>query len=348
MKIGQRPQWEIGAAALVLWSGRYVDRYWPRVQEVLEQFASDDHDSDWLDDYSSSTFPEQPDPGCFQHEMLYASAYWFQAFRLGAELATHLGDPDRAAEYGRSARHIADAVEQRFGTPYGYASWLDAEHQQHPHQGHTMVLPLQYQMASAERAAVAFDSLLLGPIWDENGPLAMEPAYPDLGGAHSWGFMRWNLVDALFRYGRRSEAASLLERWAVQEDALHFPAPEGFPTVTGVTGHGYVWTAARALRAMLFGLGGVRLTAGGLVLEPQLPAGWGPVRLEQLPFRGSTYDITIEHGAVRALHVDGAPVSWGSPITPTDVAGHHVVGVCLGPDPGPRNGERKSEEDPGG
>ena len=332
LKIGQRPQWVIGAAALVLWSGRYEDRCWPRVQEVLDQFAADDRDGDWLDDYSSSTFPEQPNPGHFQHEMLYASAFWFQAFRLGTELATYLGDPGRAEEYARTARHIADAVEHRFGTPYGYASWLDAEHQQHPHQGHTMVLPLQYEMASAERAAAAFDTLLHGPIWAENGPLAMEPAYPDLGAAHSWGFMRWNLVDALFRYGHTDDGASLLERWAVQEDALHFQAPEGFPTVTGVTGHGYVWTAARTLRALLFGLAGVRLTAGGLVLEPKLPAGWGPVRLEQLPFRGSTYDITIEHGAVRALQVDGVLVSWGTPIKPTGVHGHHVVSARLGPD----------------
>ena len=332
LRIGQRPQWVTGAAALVLWSGRYEDRYWPRVQEVLDQFAADDRDGDWLDDYSSSTFPEQPNPGRFQHEMLYASAFWFQAFCLGTELASYLGDPGRTEEYTRSARHIADAVEQRFGTPYGYASWLDVEHRQHPHRGHTMVLPLQYEMASGERAAATFDSLLHGPIWDDNGPLAMEPAFPDLGAAHSWGFMRWNLVDALFRYGCTGDAASLLERWAVQEDTLHFPAPEGFPTVTGVTGQGYVWTAARTLRALLFGLAGVRLTAGGLVLEPKLPTGWGPVRLEQLPFRGSTYDITIEHGAVRSLQVDGAPMSWGTPITSTGVPGHHVVRLRLGPD----------------
>ena len=335
LKIGQRPQWVIGASALVLWSGRYEDRYWPRVQEVLDQFPADDRDGDWLDDYSSSTFPEQPNPGRFQHEMLYASAFWFQAFRLGTELATYLGDRDRSEEYARSARQIAEAVEHRFGAPYGYASWLDAEHQQHPHQGHTMVLPLQYEMASTERAAATFNTLLHGPIWDENGPLAMEPAYPDLGAAHSWGFMRWNLVDALFRYGYVGDAASLLERWAIQEEALHFQAPEGFPTVTGVTGHGYVWTAARTLRALLFGLAGVRLTAAGLVLEPKLPTGWGPVLLEQLPFRGSTYDITIEYGAVRALQVDGVPLSWGTPIEPTSVPGHHVVTLCLGPDLGP-------------
>jgi glycosyl hydrolase family 65 len=331
LKIGQRPQWVIGAAALVLWSGRYQERYWPRVQEVLAHFAGDDRDGDWLDDYSSSTFPEQPDPGPFRHEMLYASAFWFQAFSLGAELATYLDDAGRAREYGRSARHIADAVERRFGTTYGYASWLDVDHHQHPHQGHTMVLPLQYEMASAERAGATFETLLHGPIWDDNGPLAMEPAYPSLGGAHSWGFMRWNLVDALFRYGRTEEAGLLLERWAIQEDGSHFQSPEGFPTVTGVTGLGYVWTAARSLRALLFGLGGIRLTGGGLVLTPRLPAGWGPVRLERLPFRGSTYDITIAHGAVDALDVDGGPVAWGTPINPTGVPGHHVVSARLGP-----------------
>jgi trehalose/maltose hydrolase-like predicted phosphorylase len=80
------------------------------------------------------------------------------------------------------------------------------------------------------------------------------------------------------------------------------------------------------------GLAGLRLTAGGLVLEPRLPTGWGPVRLESLPFRGSTYDITIEHHALRTLHLDGTPVSWGTAINPTGEPGHHVVTARLGPD----------------
>ncbi len=329
LRIGERPQWVMGATALVLWSGTYADRYWPRVRAVLDGFGDHDRDGDWLDDHSSSTFPEQPDPGRFRHEMLYASAFWFQAFTLGSELAAYVGDAGRATEYERSAGRVREAVEHRFGAGFGYASWLDVEHAQHPHRGHTMVLPLQYGMASPERAAAAFETLLHPPLWTDDGPLAMEPAYPNDGGAHAWGFMRWNLVDALFRHGRTDEAAALLERWAGEEDELRFQAPEGFPTVTGVTGKGYVWTAARSLRAVLLGLAGIRLTAAGLVVTPRLPAGWGPVRLLGVPFRGSTYDIVVQHAPRPALLVDGTPLPWATPIRPTAAPGHHVVSVSV-------------------
>lgn len=328
LRIGERPQWVIGASALVLWSGRYADRFWPHVRQLLSRFRDDDdRDGDWLDDYSSSPFPEQPDPGRHHHEMLYASAFWHQAFTLGAELASYVGDTACAADYVTSAARIGEAVEDRFGTPYGYASWLDADHEQHPHRGHTMVLPLQYEMATPERAALTFDTLLHGPLWSSDGPLAMEPAYPDPGGPYAWGFLRWNLVDALFRYGRTTEAAELLERWAAHEAGLHFQAPEGFPTVTGVTGKGYVWTAGRSLRAVLFGLCGIRLRAEGLVLVPQLPDDWGPIRLQQLPFRGATYDITIERGVRRELLVDGVSLPPETPITPRRAGARHAVTV---------------------
>jgi cellobiose phosphorylase len=99
--------------------------------------------------------------------------------------------------------------------------------------------------------------------------------------------------------------------------------------VTGVTGKGYVWTAARSLRAVLLGLAGIRLTAAGLVVTPRLPAGWGPVRLLGVPFRGSTYDIVVQHAPRPALLVDGTPLPWATPIRPTAAPGHHVVSVSV-------------------
>lgn len=79
------------------------------------------------------------------------------------------------------------------------------------------------------------------------------------------------------------------------------------------------------MRAVLFGLVGVRLTAAGLVLAPSLPAGWGPVRLLGVPFRGSTYDITVDHASRRDLHVDGVSRPWGTAIAPTGSPRQHVV-----------------------
>jgi hypothetical protein len=328
LRIGERPQWVIGACALVLWSGRYLDSYWPRIQAVLAGFPADDRDGDWLDDYSSSTYPEQPDPGPFRHEMLYASAFWWQAFREASKVAVFAGEPARAEAYQAAGQQIAEAIEARFAAPFGYASWLDAAHTQHPHRGHTMLVPLQFGLAPAERANHVFHTLLSPPLWSDDGPLAVEPAYPLQGGAHAWGFTRWNLVHALFRYGRTEPAAELLGRWARHEAHLHFQAPEGFPTVTGVSGKGYAWTAGRALRAMLFGLCGIELLAHGFMCTPRLPAAWSSLVLERLPFRGATYDIVVERADMRQVVLDGRALA-GSFIPSPEDTGHHTILVTI-------------------
>lgn len=328
LRIGERPQWVIGACALVLWSGRYLDAYWPRIQAVLACFAENDRDGDWLDDYSSSTYPEQPDPGRFRHEMLYASAFWCHAFREAGKVAALVGQPTRAAEYRAAGDRIATAIEARFGAPFGYASWLDEAHSQHPHRGHTMIVPLQFGLATAERAELVLTTALSPPVWSEDGPLAVEPAYPLAGGAHAWAFMRWNLVHALFHYDRAEPAAELLIRWARQEAGLHYQAPEGFPTVTGVSGKGYAWTAGRSLRAMLFGLCGIELHADGFTCAPRLPASWAGLTLAGLPFRGATYDVRVERGDMRQLLLDGQELEGSHILAPQDNA-HHTVLVRL-------------------
>ena len=326
LRIGERPQWVMGACALILWSGQYVDPLWPRIQAVLARFAADDADGDWLDDYSNSTFPEQPDPGPYRHEMLYASAFWYRAFVEAEKVARLVADGARAAEYAANAQHIAQAVESKFGTEFGYASWLDVEHRQHPHRGHNMVLPLQYEMASPERAETAFATLLHSAMRSENGPLAIEPGYPLDGAAHAWTFMRWNLVHALYRYGQTEEATGLLLKWADQEAGLYYQAPEGFPTITGVTGKGYSWSAGRALRAILFGLFGLGLRANGFTLLPRLPQGWPRMSLSGLSFRGATYDVMVERGAPAGTWLDGEWVRDGL-IPPDPSRSRHQITV---------------------
>ncbi len=325
LRIGERPQWVMGACYLILWSGQYIEQYWPRIREVLARFTHDDADGDWLDDYSSSTFPEQPDPGAYRHEMLYASAFWFQAFELASSVATLAGDAVHAEEYRAAARHVARAVETAFGTEYGYASWLDQAHAQHPHRGHNMVLPLQYGMASAERAERTFQTLLSEPLWSEDGPLAIEPAYPLAGGAHAWAFTRWNLVHALYRYGATEKATALVCQWADQEAGLFYQAPEGFPTITGVTGKGYSWTAGRTQRAILCGLFGLDFHHDGFTIAPRLPANWPSMRLRNVPFRGATYDVQIERGDRDEVMLDGIVLATQRIPAPDESGHHHVV-----------------------
>ncbi|MCL5998985.1 MAG: hypothetical protein M1546_23435 [Chloroflexi bacterium] len=323
--IGQRPEWVMGACYLMLWSGQYTGSLWPRVQQVLAGFKQDDADGDWLDDYSSSTFPEQPDPHPYSHEMLYASAFWYRAFVEAAKVAGMLDDAARATEYAGCAQQIAQAVEAKFASDFGYASWLDASHRQHPHRGHNMVLPLQYEMASPARARTTFQTLLASPIGCDDGPLAIEPGYPLAGAAHAWTFMRWNLVHALYRYGETRQATVLLLKWLAQEAALYYQAPEGFPTITGVTGKGYSWSAGRAMRAILFGLFGLELHPHGFSFSPRLPADWPRMSLSGLVFRGATYDIVIERKEPAGVFLDGSDVK--EEVICCAGGGHHMIRI---------------------
>jgi hypothetical protein len=273
LRIGERPQWVIGAGYLVLWSGQYVEDLWPGIQAVLARFTADDADHDHLDDYSDSPFPEQPDPRPYCHEMLYANVFWCHAFKVGSEVAALVGDDECRRAYLNQADRIAQAIEARFGNAAGYASWLDPQHRQHPHRGHNIVMPLQYGLASPERALLTLENIFDSPLWSANGPLAIEPGFELAGSRFTWGFTRWGLISALFRYHHVAKALELTTHWIAQEAQGHFQAPEAIPPLTA-TGRGFVWTAGRAQRALLFGLFGLDLVAEGLRVAPRLPDQW--------------------------------------------------------------------------
>lgn len=305
MELGPKPQWVMGACSYILWTGERDTEVWDGIKNVLGQFFEDDHDSDYLDDRTWSPFPEQPETGDYHHEMLYVNTFWVQAFRMGAQVAAMFSDSNRAEEYRRAADPITKAVNEKFACSYGYASWLNAAHEQHPHPGHNMILPLQYQLAEFDHVDKTFETIFSPSVWTDEGMLVSGHAFPMRGGAHVWAFMRWNLIHALFLYDRKEQALAYLKRWALQEKQLHFQAPEGFPTITGATGKGYSWTAGRMIRSILFGLCGLKLLPDGFTFEPHLPEAWDQVILKNLPFRGCTYDVVIKHGQMHGIFLDG-------------------------------------------
>jgi hypothetical protein len=237
--------------------------------------------------------------------MLYANVFWCYAFQVASRVAALALDEARRRACSEYAQHIAQAIELRFGNAHGYASWLDPQHTQHPHRGHNIVLPLQYGLASPERARLTLETIFTSPLWSDDGPLAIEPGFDLAGSAYAWGFTRWCLIAGLFRYNQVGQAMDLMARWIAQEAQAYYQAPESFPTVTGITGKGYVWTAGRAQRALLFGLFGLDLLAEGLRVTPRLPARWDEMALAGLWFRGARYSIRVERGAAERVVVSG-------------------------------------------
>ncbi len=333
LKIGQLPQWVIGAAGLLLWSGdgRLVESFFPRIQQALERFSEFDSDGDSLDDWDTSTFPEHPDPRPWDHELLYASSFWYQAFKLGAEAAGLAGSHELSVEWSVQAEAISQAINRRFGGAEGYAGWLDADHNRAPATNHNIVLPLEYGFATPELASTSLARLLTPPSMTEWGPLHLDADHSVPGSGLVWAFMRWNLVHALFVTGRSDDAITLARKWAGEEAVLGYCAPEAFTPEGQVTSRGYSWTAGRSVRALLFGLLGLELKAGGLELDPHLPSDWGGFQVEGLELRGVYYDIEVKRANEPGLWLDGMKLPGSLlPALQDDDVVHHLLVQAAG------------------
>jgi len=112
-----------------LWRGDKAlgKRWWPQIKALLALHDKFDSDGDDLEDRANTPYPEQPDPGTYNHEMLYVQCFWRQAFAKAACVAEWLGEAD-APQFAQKAKHISAAIEKVFGTDYGLAVWVDKNH----------------------------------------------------------------------------------------------------------------------------------------------------------------------------------------------------------------------------
>lgn len=313
LRIGQHPEWIATAASLVLLSGdrELGERLWPGVDLALRHYV--DSDSDGVNDWELAAYPEQPDTTGWQGGFLYAQAWWVWSLHLASEMAQYLGRPE-VVPLGERAVAAQEAMERAFARDDGYAVWLDDRGNQHPHVGHCAILPVALGVASTESATRVVDAMASEAVWlDPFGPYRANRGSGLAGGDRVWGFMRWNYIQALFEAGRPDTAARYSGVWARQELNAGLPAPESYPSpITGITGQGYVWTAGRALRALTFGLFGLRPLAEGLRIDPKLPAAWPEMELASVPLRGRLLDIVVRRSGDPASTLNGEP--WAGPV----------------------------------
>lgn len=307
LPLGDTPQIILGAAWHLLWTGdRDLARaWWPDLRRCLAVLDANDSDGDSLEDRRNTPYPEQPDPGEFHHEMLYVQCFWRQAFDQAAAVAGWMGFPEEA-EYREKARKISRSIEEKFGTSYGLGVWLNRRHEPHPHIGHEQVIAAAAGDVGDAKALQIIETATRPPVWTSDGPRRAEPGKGVAAGDHVWTFLRWKLVQAMFRLGQTDRALELALRWAAQERDLIYQAPEGFPAITGTTGKGYTWTAGRALRALVLGLTGFDLDGRGVSFAPRLPSSWKGFALRRLTVHGTRIDLEVKRGPASVL-VDGKP-----------------------------------------
>lgn len=330
LKLASKPEWVMGAANYLLWcaSQAEFDRLWPQVRLTLQSFrAENDWDRDWLDDSAMWPFPEQPNVGTYNHEMLYASCYWYAGFEAAAKAARLFGRTAEAADLEWQRDQIKAAINNVFATEYGYASWLDRGHQKHPHKGHNQVFTVQYGIASPAMADKVFQNQLNPPIITDYGPRVGDLGVGDI----AWVYNRWNMVHALYNYGRKEEAFRWLKAFADQESnsACHNQGPEAYTPQGAITSQGLVWSSGRAMRAIYFGLVGLNLEGDGVRFRPQPPAAWPAFDLTNLEVRGAIINLRVRRGETDSATFDGQSISDGlvpnSMLTP----GAHELVITL-------------------
>ena len=330
LKLASKPEWAMGAANYLLWCNDQAefDRVWPQIRLTLQSFrAENDWDRDWLDDSAMWPFPEQPSVGTYNHEMLYASCYWYAGFDAAARAARLYNRTAEAADLEWQRDQIKAAINSIFITDYGYASWLDRSHAKHPHKGHNQVFTVQYGIAPPEQAEKVFQNQLNPPIVTDYGPRTGDMGVGDM----VWNYNRWNMVHGLYNYGHAEEAFQWLKRFVGQEAAstCHYQGPEGFTPTGGITTQGLVWGAGRAMRAIYFGLVGLSLEGAGVRFRPQPPGAWSGFQLLNLEVRGAVVNLTVQRGSQAAATFDGQPISEGlvpnSMLTP----GAHQLVITL-------------------
>ncbi|MHB1458701.1 MAG: glucosidase family protein, partial [Armatimonadota bacterium] len=232
-----------------------------------------------------------------------------------------------ANQYADTAQSIRKAINAKFGSSWGYAGWLDSEHNQHRHINHNSVLPLQYGISTDHIAEKVLKSIFSSQSMTKWGPLHMDSINGIAGSQLVWAFQRWNLVHALFKIGRADQALDLMVKWIDQESSFDilYGAPEAFHPDGKVTTLGYSWTAGRAVRAYLFGLFGLQLLPDGFAMHPKMPSAWSNMSLHKLEIRGTLFDIDVRRSDSPGMTVDGQEI-LGSNISGDWFDGkHHEV-----------------------
>lgn len=280
---------------------------------------------------------------CLSTNCLYYAGYQALAAMAGA-----LGVPDGGLR-GRAAR-LRAAINRRLwrrqaGT-YGYLI-----HGAGPLAGHLE----PYQEAAGLAFAVLFGvasraqtrSILATTHHAPHGVVNVWPSLPRFDAAHPGrhNAIVWPMVVGMWGHAAAAGGRGDLFAQAVT-DVAGLVGGDGhywelYNAGTGEVDGGWqvgrhwpsepdqTWSATGYLRLLHAGLFGFRFGPHGLRLAPQLPAGWGPVRLRDLPYRRMTLDITVSGvgDRISSCEVDSRPVL--SATVPAGLAGRHRVRVQL-------------------
>lgn len=315
--------------------------------------------NDGIAGYPSPPAPATDSPGSgfvlsYPHanEMMVLSTNceYYGAHIALAAMADELGHGGDAVSYRRAAATLRQAIDTHLWRPdagtYGYfvhgndslAGQLDPSQ-----EGGGLAFAVLLGVADAARTR----QLLANAHWQPHGIVNVWPSFPRYSdaqpGRHN--VMVWPMVHSMFGHAAAMGGRVDLFGRALT-DLATLAADSGnsfyelYNSVSGAVDGGWqvgrqwtsepnqTWSATGYLRMIYFGLFGLTFTPERLTFAPTLPAGWGPVSLYGLPYRGMTVDIELS-GAGNRIRSCGVNGRAGRTI-PADATGTQTVRIELG------------------
>lgn len=275
------------------------------------------------------------------HEEIYMQGLWIEASRCFAEMATAVGDSERATNARANAERTRTVMEQTYWLAncgfYAFATKLPAEEPPEAEPGPNLAVrqarlnelrymrifdedtvlpavPLWFETMTAERAQSEIDHLGSSHIATDWGAriISNQSRLYDPLSYHNgsvWPlFTGWASMGA-YRYGRPHVGYQALTANAL----LTFTGALGYVTELlsgdfnapfGRSSHHQVWSEAMVITPAVRGLLGIEVRAGGKELRfaPQLPESWNQIEVRNVPAGKARFDLKLAR-EVRRLRV---------------------------------------------
>jgi HEAT repeat protein len=276
----EMPQFVIACGEFFRWTGdkAFLQKVYPlckqAIQNVLEGF---DRDSDFYPEGNAMVEVTGMGP-----EKIDSACYLYSAFHSLAGMALSLNKPEEAEEYRTLASNLRDNFNRDWWNQQAqiWADSLEVDHSQRMDGYWTVAVPMETEIADAEKASAAFTQIKQKWI---NPWGFVHTLKPDITNDSPYIFANNLLAVSAYNYGHEELGWTMLKLAA--RSPLEIEMLGGFDeTVPKSANFMQLWSAARFLEAVIEGLMGVRPQADSHRVEvfPHLPDTLSNVHLDNL------------------------------------------------------------------
>lgn len=295
--VQETPQFVLAAWDAVRWTGdlRLLKDLYPLCREGVREYLMAGHGWHGAPYLWGDGMVERFGMGIFK---LDVQCYAIRSLQVLGEMAERLNRPDEAASHRELAADMREAFEADWWLPEE-TMYADSRHSNGKNQldGHwTVMLPVQLGIAAPDRASKVLERVMQE--WVNEWGLVHTREREE----RVWTLPTGLLALALFQAGRPDDGLRLIHSIASTADvgllgAFEELIPQGLCFVQ-------LWSAGLVIEGIVSGLLGIEpdALAHTITINPQLPAAWPEVQLNDLRLGEHRLDLTIRNDGVHVHH----------------------------------------------